>query len=211
MSEVARALFTKAMRLLDAAGVPSPEWSFGGGTVLMLRHHHRVSKDIDIFLDDPQWLGYFNPEISDAAEEIADFAIVDRRFVKLYCPEGEIDFIVAGNISRNPTVETELFGRVVRAETTPEIVAKKIVYRAVDFTARDLFDLSLALHADPEGMVEIQTLAAPHAPMILKRIASNRERFEEDYQAIIALDWHPPFDECFATCQRWLAASFSSA
>jgi len=109
MSDVARALFTKAMRLLDVAGVPSSDWTFGGGTVLMLRHSHRVSKDIDIFLDDPQWLGYFNPEISDVAEEIADFAIVDRRFVKLYCSEGEIDFIVAGNISRNPTMETEVF------------------------------------------------------------------------------------------------------
>lgn len=204
MSEVAHVLFTKAMHLLDAAGVPSTDWTFGGGTVLMLRHRHRVSKDIDIFLDDPQWLGYFNPEISDAADEIADFAIVDRRFLKLYCPEGEIDFIVAGNISRNPTVETDIFGRMVRAETTPEIIAKKLVYRAVDFTARDLFDLSLALHVDLKGMVEIQALSAPHAQTILSRIDSNRARFEEDYQAIIALDWHPPFDECFAACHRWL-------
>jgi predicted nucleotidyltransferase component of viral defense system len=192
------------MRLLDAAGVPSSDWTFGGGTVLMLRHHHRVSKDIDIFLDDPQWLGYFNPEISDVADEIADFAIADRRFLKLYCPEGEIDFIVAGNVSHNPVVEADIFGRTVRAETTTEIVAKKLVYRAVDFTARDLFDLSLALHADAEGMEAIQALAAPYAPIILTRTESNRERFEEDYQAIITLDWHPSFDDCFAACRRWL-------
>lgn len=27
-------------------------WTFGGGTVLMLRHGHRLSKDIDIFAPD---------------------------------------------------------------------------------------------------------------------------------------------------------------
>ena len=45
-------LFTRAMRVLDAAiksGVPEDDWSFGGGTVLMLKHQHRFSKDIDIF------------------------------------------------------------------------------------------------------------------------------------------------------------------
>jgi hypothetical protein len=30
------------------------EWSFGGGTALMLRIDHRESHDIDLFLDDPQ-------------------------------------------------------------------------------------------------------------------------------------------------------------
>jgi len=54
-------LFERALILIDsvsAAGVTLNDWSFGGGTVLMRRHRHRVSKDIDIFLPDPQYLGY---------------------------------------------------------------------------------------------------------------------------------------------------------
>ena len=31
-------------------GVPDPFWTFGGGTVLMLRYQHRLSKDVDIFV-----------------------------------------------------------------------------------------------------------------------------------------------------------------
>lgn len=40
----------------------APEWSFGGGTALMLQIDHRESHDIDIFVDDPQWLPFLNPE-----------------------------------------------------------------------------------------------------------------------------------------------------
>ena len=40
----------------------SPQWSFGGGTALMLQIDHRESHDIDLFLDDPQYLPFLNPE-----------------------------------------------------------------------------------------------------------------------------------------------------
>ena len=32
------------------------EWTFGGGTAMMLQIDHRESRDIDIFLADPQLL-----------------------------------------------------------------------------------------------------------------------------------------------------------
>lgn len=35
-----------------AHGTLNPFWTFGGGTVLMLHHRHRVSKDIDVFVPD---------------------------------------------------------------------------------------------------------------------------------------------------------------
>ena len=38
-------------------GTPDPFWTFGGGTVLIFRYQHRLSKDIDIFVPDPQYLG----------------------------------------------------------------------------------------------------------------------------------------------------------
>ena len=68
-----RNLFESAMRLIDdvEARVGSPMfWTLGGGTVLMLRHQHRHSKDIDIFVSDPQLLGYFSPRLSEVAERL---------------------------------------------------------------------------------------------------------------------------------------------
>ncbi len=51
-------LFEQALLILDDAGTrygrPFP-WTLGGGTVLAVRHDHRASKDIDIFLRDPQY------------------------------------------------------------------------------------------------------------------------------------------------------------
>jgi hypothetical protein len=57
-------LFQRALVLIDDArerGLPVDEWTFGGGTVLMRRHRHRLSKDIDIFINDPQFVGFFSP------------------------------------------------------------------------------------------------------------------------------------------------------
>ncbi|MES2687593.1 MAG: nucleotidyl transferase AbiEii/AbiGii toxin family protein [Pseudomonadota bacterium] len=53
-----REIFTAALTLTDhlATVVNKPTWSFGGGTVLMLRLNHRHSKDVDLFVPDPQWL-----------------------------------------------------------------------------------------------------------------------------------------------------------
>lgn len=51
-----REIWATALKLTDhlATVVHEPVWSFGGGTALMLRLNHRHSKDIDIFVPDPQ-------------------------------------------------------------------------------------------------------------------------------------------------------------
>ncbi len=66
-------LFRRALVLTDEArlaGLPVDEWTFGGGTVLMRRHRHRFSKDIDIFINDTQFIGYLTPRLSPAAEQL---------------------------------------------------------------------------------------------------------------------------------------------
>jgi hypothetical protein len=37
----------------------------------MVRLGHRLSKDIGLFVPDPQYLGYVNPNLRDAAEEVS--------------------------------------------------------------------------------------------------------------------------------------------
>ena len=45
-------------------GRTDPFFTFGGGTVVMLRYQHRLSKDIDLFVPDPQSLAYVTPRLS---------------------------------------------------------------------------------------------------------------------------------------------------
>ena len=63
-----RRLFAIAADLIDQlrekAGGFEFEWSFGGGTAMMIQINHRESHDVDIFLDDPQLLGFIDPSKS---------------------------------------------------------------------------------------------------------------------------------------------------
>jgi hypothetical protein len=49
------------LRQVNAAHPLSKCWTFGGGTALMLQIGHRESRDVDIFLPDPQLLALLDP------------------------------------------------------------------------------------------------------------------------------------------------------
>jgi len=68
----------------------------------MLRHQHRLSKDIDIFVPDPQYLGFVTPRLSDVAANVAQDYVEAAGYVKLIRSEGEIDFVAAQNLTRQP-------------------------------------------------------------------------------------------------------------
>jgi hypothetical protein len=54
---------------------------------LMRRHRHRFSKDIDIFINDPQFLGYLTPRLSPTADSLTTKYIEDNNYVKLVFSE----------------------------------------------------------------------------------------------------------------------------
>ena len=87
-------LLPRALEILEGVG-PDTFWTMGGGTVLMLRHNHRASKDVDIFFRDPQPLGYVNPRLGGAAERMTSQYEESSGHVKLYFKEGEIDFVAS--------------------------------------------------------------------------------------------------------------------
>jgi hypothetical protein len=113
-------LFQRALILIDdarAKGIPVDDWTFGGGTVLMRRHRHRSSKDVDIFINDPQFIGYLSPRLSPIAESLTTDYSEDTNFVKLAFPEGEIDFVAAPPLTAAPAKAEILFGRSFLVET----------------------------------------------------------------------------------------------
>lgn len=82
--------------------ISDAHWTFGGGTVLMLRIGHRQSKDIDLFVPDPQYLGYVNPRLSDVAESVSADYEEAAEYIKLFLREGEIDVVVGSSLTDDP-------------------------------------------------------------------------------------------------------------
>lgn len=172
-------LFRITIDLIDQlrqnAGGYDFEWSFGGGTAMMIQIGHRESHDIDIFLDDPQLLGFIDPSRSHLHFETmpSDYLGDGLRFQKFaFEGIGEIDFIVAGALTSTPFETRVVEGRTVHLETIPEIIAKKVYYRGSEARPRDIFDIAAA--ARSQGGAVVDALRA-----FPQQVARTRERLEK--------------------------------
>ena len=144
-------------QLREKVGGYDVDWSFGGGTAMMIQIGHRESHDIDIFLNDPQLLGFIDPSRSQLHFETlpSDYVGDGLRFQKFaFQNVGEIDFIVAGPLTAIPYDVREIEGRQVRLETIPEIIAKKVYYRGAAAKPRDIFDIAAAARSHRKKIIE---------------------------------------------------------
>ena len=200
-------LFERALVLIDDArkrGLPVDEWTFGGGTVLMRRHKHRLSKDIDIFIDNPEFLGYLTPRLSDIAESLTTNYVEDTEYVKLVLPDGEIDFVVAAPLTQQPTSAETILGRSFLVETSGEIIAKKIWHRGAQFTARDIFDLAMVSEREPEVLKEIFPILRDRSEVVMARIAKYGSQLRETFNELEILEYKRSFEECVGIVQDTL-------
>jgi len=143
-------LFRIARALIRQVNSEHPlidHWALGGGTALMLQIDHRESHDVDIFLNDPQLLSLLDPEKRDFKFEIppSDCKGDGARFLKLgFDKIGEIDFIVADELTASPTKQDVVEDEIVLLDTIPEIITKKVHYRGASIKPRDIFDIAAA-------------------------------------------------------------------
>jgi hypothetical protein len=192
-------LFERALVLIDdarASGIPVDDWTFGGGTVLMRRHRHRLSKDIDIFIDDPQFLTYLTPRLNQTAESLTSNYLEDHNFLKLAFPEGEIDFVAAPPLTPSPARHETILGQRFLVETSAEIMAKKVWHRGAEFTARDLFDLAMVAEMDSQALLEIDLQLRERRDVVLARIERREPLLRETFAALDILDYRRSFDQC---------------
>ena len=200
-------LLQHAYALVDeiaAHGLKDPFWTFGGGTVLMLRYQHRMSKDIDIFVPDPQYLGYVSPRLSDVAEAVSDKYVEGPGYIKLLRPEGEIDFVASPNLTTDPFEVWELLGRKVKVETSTEIVAKKLWHRGDRATARDLFDLALVIEREPLAMATASTFLTRHRDEFLKQVDQRKAVLKAQFEAIDTLSYQPSYEQAAESVAAFL-------
>jgi len=190
--------------------IPVHRWTFGGGTVLMRKHHHRLSKDVDIFIDDPQFLGYLTPRLSPAAEALTTDYTEDANFVKLRFPEGEVDFVVAAPLTSTPTCEEDILGKPFLVERSGEIIAKKVWYRGAEFTARDIVDFATVAEREPAVLTELGPLLRSRRDAILTRVQRHQEFLRESFQELAVLDYRRTFEECLVILKHALASALTT-
>ena len=126
---------------------------------MMLQIGHRESYDIDLFIDDPQVLPYLNPSTQGYILELNpdEYKTDGVRSLKMaFSGVGEIDFICAPSLTKDPFTQREVRGVQLDIETPGEIIAKKIHYRGGSLQPRDIFDLAcVAKFYGDEYVIEI--------------------------------------------------------
>lgn len=176
--------------------IEKAHWTFGGGTVLMLRLGHRQSKDIDLFVPDPQYLGYVNPRLSDVAESITTDYDENADFIKLYLKEGEVDVVVGESLTEQPFDLIEFAGQIVRVETCAEIIAKKIWHRGDRAKGRDLYDLCAVADCEPGAIDIAKPFMRRHGRAFLDGLRDRASVIEREFEAIDAIGFTRPAQEC---------------
>ena len=95
-------------------------------------------------------------------KEISENRQFPGNYLKLIRQEGEIDFILASNITEDCFFVYDFKGLSIHVETPAEIIAKKIRHRGHAFTIRDLFDFASALKHDPLLTEKLQRAMQPN-------------------------------------------------
>ena len=178
----------------------------------MRKYRHRLSKDIDIFVPDPQALNYVTPRLSQVAEDIAVHYEEANNFVKLFLPEGEIDFVASPNLTEKPYVDEEIFGRLVRVETASEIIAKKFYHRGHRLLARDMFDFAMVAAMEPEGLRRAGKFLIRHITSIKAVLGGDLTSLRMQFDAIEKIGYHATFEQvCEVVIVELDAAAISVA
>lgn len=155
-----KSLEKKAAQIVSAAEASAESGRLspllGGGTRLMLELGHRISRDIDLFIRDPQWIGLMSPRLNDKIGDLVQGYEEDATFLKLKFSEGEIDFIVRMSLTGLPPESSEK--SLFLLEPVEEVLAKKLFYRGAYLTPRDLFDWACIESMHPEAL-DVQRIA----------------------------------------------------
>lgn len=202
-------LLTLARKHLQEIGVSNSGWVWGGGTVLMLRHEHRLSWDIDLFLNDPQLLSYLSPRLNDSIAEDIDQYSEQGNHLRCFVDDvGEIDYLLVAPVLDMEPELMEIEGHgTLQVMSDREILAQKIYYRGFGFTGRDLFDFATITTIRPELLddAELYKTASIRKRVLTARMSSPglKEEFDNvrlHKNATVQLS----FDEARTKLENWL-------
>ena len=202
-------LLTLAMQHLEGVGLTRSDWTWGGGTVLMLRHQHRLSWDIDLFLGDVQYLTYLSPRLNDEVGETVSRYTEQANHLRCFVQGvGEIDYLTAQPVVDVKPERMEVDGHgPLQVMSDREILAQKIQYRGTRFTGRDLFDFAMITALRPELLKDEKLRQIGE---INKSVLRNRLETQDIREGFDAVQLHPRanlrvnFEQAKTTMGRWL-------
>ncbi len=146
----------------------------------MLHTQHRDSRDIDIFLDDPQVLGFLTPRLWDIPNSPGEYE-ESSNHLKLNYSCGEIDYIVASFITEDPVETTTINGIELKLETPGEIIAKKLFYRGKTLKVRDIFDIAVVVKSYPQELaIALENQTGPKKDA-LESLQKLNPKFQKQY------------------------------
>ena len=181
-----RTLLELTLPALDEVGA-DVRWTLGGGTGLSLKLDHRISYDIDIFLENASHLRALSPNRNKASQAISNRWQEPGHYLRLEREEGVIDFIVAAQLTDLVPWHYSFKGREIPVEEPAEILAKKLKYRGSRIIPRDIFDILAVYRADP-AIVKIAVAAAPEGA---RRAADRIGRIAKRYRETIGEEVNP--------------------
>ncbi|BAW64886.1 nucleotidyl transferase AbiEii/AbiGii toxin family protein [Helicobacter pylori] len=126
---------------------------FGGGTALSMYYfQHRLSFDIDLFVNDAQYLGFFSPKlwIDDCSHFDSAKYIDQHNHIGITNKDNIKIDILLDYASNEGYIDDskKIFAFDIYIESLENIIAKKITFRKTDNKTRDIFDIAVALHND---------------------------------------------------------------
>lgn len=134
--------------------------TLGGGTALASYYwNHRYSTDIDIFIYDEVDKKYllkestWSSKVKTAMKSIGytgNFRSHPIYSEIVIYEDSKIQFFDVIKKSINPFQSVNLWGHEILIDTVEEIIAKKIYYRGDKGNSRDLFDIAIAFHKEPD-------------------------------------------------------------
>jgi len=207
--EAWRSLIRRAVARLQAIGLDTRDWTWGGGTVLMLRYQHRQSRDVDIFINDVQYLSYLSPRLDDReTDDLLEYH-EQANHLRLEYPEGEVDFLTVAPVfpGLNPqTMSLEGLPGDIQLMQDKEILGQKLHYRAAGFTGRDLYDFVAVTRGDPDLLLdrELQHIAERRRDALEVALAS--PNCERGYDGIDQPSLNISFSAARSTLLDWIGS-----
>ena len=132
---------------------PSESIAFGGGTALAMYYlGHRKSFDIDLFVNDIQYLNFFSPKLWILENPNFNDDHIDLAHqISFYTKDGiKIDILPIPFI-RKPLLDDSkaIFSQNLYIHSIEDIIANKIHFRKTDNKTRDIFDIVASIEKYP--------------------------------------------------------------
>lgn len=181
-------LLKYALKILQSSKISRKEWTFGGGTALMLWFNHRISMDIDIFFTDAQYLNYITPRLNDVTLSLTDDYTESSNFIKLRFQIGEIDFIIAPHLTEHPFQEKTINKHKILIETPVEIIIKKLFYRSEGLKVRDIIDTAVVVKSREKEILKYLEILRNRKDILMERIKKIQEIYNQEVNKLHIID-----------------------